>query len=677
MIPAHLPPDEVARLLALAELNLLDTPADPVLDGLVRCAASMIGCPIALVSLVDRDRQWFKAGIGLNMTQTPREPAFCAHAILGDGLFEVPDAASDPRFADNPLVVGEPHVRFYAGAPLDIDGRKIGTLCVIDHQPRRLDAAQRSLLIDLARAVEHWIMSWREHHQLRETQGFVAKVARLVPGAFFQYRMAADGRSSFPYASDGLQAVYELPPYSVPGDATPVFERLHPDDRAGVHSAIERSASMLTPWYQQYRVQLPERGERWLESHATPERIDDGSVLWHGFVQDITARREFERLSCEKLASERASQAKSEFLARVSHELRTPLNAVLGFTQLMQADAQLTKRTQGHLQHVRDAGQHLLDLVDDILDLTRIEQGMHALRAEPVSVAGVLEASLALIEPLAKQRAIRVMPVCGGTNVVAHADARAIGQVLLNLLSNGVKYNPEQGRLWVEVRTVGAEVVVCVSDEGKGLSHAQRERLFRPFERLGAEDSKIQGSGLGLVISKQLVEAMHGRLEVHDRPEGGCRFEMWLPTLPSATRPNLPQAQQRSARDMGSDVGGPLVLCAEDDPVNTLLLQHLFKLKGGQRMLCAQDGEEALRLARQHRPELLISDTSMPVMDGLALVKAIRADPVLRSMRCIALSGDAATESRALALGSGYDEYWTKPLDFAVLQREIERLQAG
>jgi PAS domain S-box-containing protein len=632
------------------------------------------------VSLVDKDRQWFKARAGLEATQTPREFAFCAHAILDTDLFVVSDAAIDPRFSDNPLVTGEPRVRFYAGAPLAVDGQNIGTLCVIDREPRKLDATQRSMLIDLARAVEHWIVSWREHKQLRETQGFLTKIAHHVPGMFYQYRLNADGSSQFPYASEGIEAIYELTAESVRGDARPIFDRLHPDDLIEVRLAIERSAQTLMPWCQQYRVVLPERGLRWLEGHATPERLEGGAVLWSGFIQDITERRASEQVLREKLASERASQAKSEFLSRVSHELRTPLNAVLGFTQLMQADMQLTERTHAHLEQVRKGGHHLLDLVNDILDLTRIERGHMPLRNVPIEVIDALEASLSLIEPLARERGVRIVLVRGNEDAVVRADPRALGQVLLNLLSNAVKYNREQGALSVEIRSLDAEVSICVSDEGRGLTTEQRQQIFQPFNRLGAEDSRVHGSGLGLVISKQLVEAMHGRLEVHDRADGGCRFEIWLPANPTASQTgpiplDEPAEPLRSTR-LGRDAPPPLVLCVEDDPVSALLLREFVKAVAGCRLLFAEDGESALQLAALHRPVLMLSDINLPKMDGLALIRAIRADPALRAMRCIALSGDAMADSRDRALLAGFDDYWTKPLDLSLLDREIAGIEA-
>jgi signal transduction histidine kinase/CheY-like chemotaxis protein len=478
-----------------------------------------------------------------------------------------------------------------------------------------------------------------------------------------------------------MAAVYELTPEATCGDARVVFDRLHPDDRAALCASIAQSAQALTPWFQQYRVVLPVRGLRWLEGHATPERQADGAVLWCGFIHDITERRAAEQVVRENFASERASRAKSEFLSRVSHELRTPLNAVLGFARLLQADASLNPRSRIHLDLVLNAGQLLLDLVNDILDLSRIEHGLLALHRGPVNVLDVLSASLALIEPLATERGVRIMPVrCSGA-VVAQADARALGQVLLNLLSNGVKYNCEGGALWAELRCQGAEVVVCIADEGRGLTAGQRRQLFQPFNRLGAETGQVPGFGLGLVISKQLVEAMRGRLEVHDRRGGGCRFEVWLPRDPLPQRvvpaPRSPDIVLGPAPPADRGAAMPLVLCVEDNPVNALLIKEVISAIGGYRVLVAKDGDEALALAGVHRPTLMLSDINMPKMDGLALVQAIRADPALRAMRCIATSGDAMAAARDRALAAGFDAYWVKPLDLPVLEQVLRSHGAG
>jgi signal transduction histidine kinase/ActR/RegA family two-component response regulator len=664
---ALMPPDQAARLLVLDPMCILDTPADPVLDSLVRSVAAVLDCPIALVSLVAEGRHGLKAGAGLDVAEFEGELVFCAETMRSDEAFEVPDARLDPRFAANALVTGAPHVRFYAGMPLRVGGRAIGTLCVIDHRPRTLGAAQRTLLADLAHAVEHWIVSWREHNELREYQRFLGNIARHVSGMFFQFRLAADGSCHFPFASSGIDSIYELTPQDVGRDGAVALARLHPDHQHDVRHAIWRSATTLAPWNQQYRVCLPERGERWLEGHATPQRVDDGSVLWHGFIHDITSRREVGHAKREQVASERASQAKSEFLSRLSHELRTPLNSVLGFTQLMQEDDQLPDRARAQLEHIRKAGAHLVDLVGDMLDLTRIEQGLHDLTLGRVAVTTVIDEALQMLEPLALEYGVHLMPLQGDADAIVRADARALGQVLMNLLSNGTKYNHCDGLLWIEVRKAGPTVVISVNDEGPGLTEAQRARLFRPFERLGAERSRVPGSGLGLVITKQLVEAMRGALAVHPRAEGGCRFEVRLPAWREfpITRP----ASLDAANDESPDL--PLVLCVEDDPLSALLLREAVRSVSRCRLRFTNDGGEALRMARELRPELVITDLNLLGTDGYALVRALRADPLLRETRCIGLSGNADPHTHELALDAGFDAYWTKPLDLNRLRLEV------
>ena len=193
--------------------------------------------------------------------------------------------------------------------------------------------------------------------------------------------------------------------------------------------------------------------------------------------------------------------------------------------------------------------------------------------------------------------------------MVAHADPRALGQVLLNLRSNGVKYNREQGALWVEVRSAGAEVAISVGDEGLGLTAEQRCKLFQPFDRLGAEDGKVAGSGLGLVISKQLIEAMQGRLEVHDQPHGGCRFKVWLPASPAPGGETEGPAGATNRAQPKAEL--PLMLCVDDNPVNPLLLQEIIEIIGGCRLLLAPDGESALEMAQRHRPNVMVSDPGL------------------------------------------------------------------
>ncbi|MBP8184895.1 MAG: PAS domain S-box protein, partial [Pseudomonas sp.] len=417
---APLPANEAERLAALARYNILDTPAEEEFDDFTKLAAQICAVPIALVSLIDAQRQWFKSRVGLDAEETAREIAFCAHAILNNQLFEVTNTLEDPRFADNPLVTGAPDIRFYAGAPLTThDGFNLGTLCVIDRTPRQLNPQQRDALARLGRQVVrqlelrqnaerhsqqlalqramisnagiamittdtlgridsvnqaaaqlleysaaalhgqsicvlHNPLQLRARAQLAnikepfallvnkalsgareslewiylrsdgrplpvqlsvsairndamELQGylFIARdllqreqlqqrlqhLAAQLPGMVYQFLLRADGTSCFPYASTGISDVYGCAPEQVINSADPVFALLHPDDLAAVSASIEHSAQQLCQWQAEYRVLHPTKGLIWLEGRASPERRDDGSTLWHGFITDISTRK--------------------------------------------------------------------------------------------------------------------------------------------------------------------------------------------------------------------------------------------------------------------------------------------------------------------------------------------------------------------------------------------------
>ena len=291
--------DEERRLATLGRYGVLDTPPEQAFDDLTRLAAQVLGTPIALVSLIDRDRQWFKSRVGVEVCSTPRDQAFCAHAIHGDDVMVVEDARLDARFASNPLVTGELGIRFYAGAPLIAeDGSALGTLCIIDRQPRRLDAAQRDTLALLSRQVMAQLTLLRQSLHLEsllsELQGrtqLLSQLSNRVPGVIYQYQRFPDGSSCFPYASERMWDMFEVHPEDTLRDAAGVIARVHPQDLEGVLSSIETSYSGLLPWRHEFRVVLPQQGTKWRFGDAVPERLADGSVLWHGFITDITERR--------------------------------------------------------------------------------------------------------------------------------------------------------------------------------------------------------------------------------------------------------------------------------------------------------------------------------------------------------------------------------------------------
>ena len=299
MPSACLPIDESDRLRSLLECEILDSAPEEIFDDLTRLAARLCDTPIALVSLVDETRQWFKAKVGLDATETDRDSAFCAHAILGHEPFVVTNAATDSRTCDNPLVLGPPYIRFYAGVPLRTDdGHALGTLCVIDTKPRGISSQQLADLKSLARQVISQLELRKLNNtlsksktQLREMHNRLNEIAAQVPGVVYQFELRPDGTSCFPYASEGIREIYRVSPQDVVDDATPVFQVLHPDDYDRVVDSIQASARNLTTWRQHYRVCFPDGEVRWLYGNSTPIRRDNGSVLWHGFITDETENR--------------------------------------------------------------------------------------------------------------------------------------------------------------------------------------------------------------------------------------------------------------------------------------------------------------------------------------------------------------------------------------------------
>ncbi|MBC7966893.1 MAG: GAF domain-containing protein [Fuerstia sp.] len=277
---ARIPADEMQRLNSLRECCILDSSPEKTFDDLTALAARLCDAPIALVSLVDAERQWFMSAVGTEAKETHRDSAFCAHAILGREPLVVRDAAIDPRTFDNALVLGPPHIRFYAGIPLRTgDGHALGTLCVIDTAPRDITARQLADLDSLARLVTSQLELRRLNRVLSQSQSQLQQmhtrlneIATQVPGVVFQFELRPDGSSCFPYASEGIRKIYRVSPEEVQHDATAVFSVLHPDDCEGVVESMRISARDLAPFRHEYRVQFPDGEVRWLYGNSIPSR---------------------------------------------------------------------------------------------------------------------------------------------------------------------------------------------------------------------------------------------------------------------------------------------------------------------------------------------------------------------------------------------------------------------
>ncbi|MDL2339229.1 MAG: ATP-binding protein [Pseudomonadota bacterium] len=387
-----------------------------------------------------------------------------------------------------------------------------------------------------------------------------------------------------------------------------------------------------------------------------------------GICTDVTQRQTLDALKRDKLDAEKASRSKSEFMSRVSHELRTPLNGILGFAQLMALDSEhpLAPAQSQRLDVLRQSGSRLLSLIDQLLEVSRIEQGRLRLRNRPIDVRLLVERCAVELMPLAQQRGIELLVQIPLTSGPVRADPDALEQVVTNLLSNAIKYNRPKGRVRVRFE-VADQGVLTVDDTGIGMSEEQLNKLFEPFNRLGAERTETQGSGLGLVITRKLVRAMGGRIDVLSRPGRGSRFAVSLP-LAKAGRPKPPDVQTPPEATSVWDNGvEQVVLYVEDDEVNTILMEQIFRSQPNWRLLTAATGPEGLEIAQEHDLSLVLLDLNLPGLSGFEVMERLKAHEHTRHLRCIALSADALPHQIQQALSLGFDDYWTKPIDVATV----------
>lgn len=534
----------------------------------------------------------------------------------------------------------------------------------------------------------------KERRRLEYQLLAIKRVAEEAPGMLFQLRESPDGRLAFTYMTEGVRTLFGVTSAQVLADAETWWAVLHPADRGLLREAIRQSATTLRPLRMEYRVLLDGR-EQWRETHASPLAELDGAVLWHGYAQDITGRRETEQHRHEREAAERASQAKSAFLARMSHELRTPLNGILGFARLLRTQgAPLDPDQRRKLGYIEAAGDSLLHLVNEVLELSRIEAGHTSIHVQPTQIDPVLRRAIRLVEPLAESRHVALQPPAQ-QGWRAMADAGRLLQVLLNLLSNAIKYGPVGGQVTLSVQAQGEMVNVSVQDQGPGLSDAQQRQLFQPFNRLGAEQSGVEGVGLGLVITRGLVELMGGTLSLKSAPGQGACFTVSLQAVqgetPGEVAPHEPWASTGAGALDELPTGGPQpepsaeltaqpvhdILYVEDNRVNAILMTSVFEDQPAFRLTVAETGQEALDLAARMQPSVLMLDMHLPDMDGLALLAALRRQAHLRHVPAVVVSADAMPADIERAMDAGFSAYWTKPLDIARLMSELKGLVVG
>ena len=519
------------------------------------------------------------------------------------------------------------------------------------------------------------VTAWRAAQtELSAASGYLEEIARSTPVILLR------GRSPelvLDYISPSVESILGYPPAAVVGVPRWVVDVIEPGEREATQAALMASAEAReTRFVRELRYMTAAGDTR--DMHVTLRRTfnDDGSWQFNGTLVDMTERNETERQLREaKEAAELANRAKSEFLSGVSHELRTPLNAVLGFGQLLERAELPGPEDRDAVAQVLRGGRRLLEMVDGLIELARVDAGRLTLSIEPVAVDEVLHDTADLIRPAADARGLVVRLPAADPGAWVLADGRRLRQVLLNLLSNAVKHSPSGGEIVVgrEPGTASGRWRISVADDGPGIAPEVRDHLFTPFRRgASAGDGAPGGLGVGLALSAGLIEAMAGTIGVDSTPGRGSTFHVELPATDTPAAPPGPDA---GPVDAGA--AHRTVVYIEDNLPNLGLVERILTARPGTRLVAAMQGRLGLELVRQHEADLVLLDLHLPDISGEEVLDALRGDPRTRDIPVLVLSSSNGPGLRRRLEHAGADGFLAKPLDMDEFLGLVDRLVEG
>ena len=520
------------------------------------------------------------------------------------------------------------------------------------------------------------------------------KIASRVPGMVYEFRLRPDGTMCFPYASEGMRAIFQVGPEEVNIDGTKVFSRVHPEDIASLHLSTQNSSKDLSLWSHEFRLQLSDGTERWIAGTAAPTRESDGSTLWHGYVADITDRKQVEQnLIVAHAAAEEANRAKSAFLANMSHEIRTPLTAMLGFAEILgeeDTSPQKLEHRKNITETIKKSGNHLLTIINDILDLSKIEANKMTVEKVEMSLLSLFCEVETLMLPSAAGKGVCLdVSLSSPLPDRIHGDPTRLRQVLLNLVGNSIKFT-EAGRIQIKASSTCENnvtfVVVDIEDTGMGMSSEQTEKVFSPFGQGDNSMTRIHGgTGLGLSLSRRFARMMGGDVQLLYTEVGrGSCFRMQITLEPVADARWFVSLEQYKLSLKSAELAQPpattkirlsgRILLAEDGIDNQRLIAFHLR-SAGATVETADNGRIALDMIQRQEAagmpfDLLVSDMQMPEMDGYSLARNLREAG--SKLPILALTANAMSDDELKCIDAGCDDYTTKPISKSVLLSKCE-----
>ena len=613
------------------------------------------------------------------------------------------------RYKDDALGCG---FKSCASFPILVFGKLFGAISLYSDFTNYFKADEIKLLdetaLDIGFAIETNVIEREKYlaeEQLRESN---ERFNRLVSNLNDVVWTASIDGSEILDINDSFESIYGISLEEFKKHPNLWMDAVHPHDRAIAKASgkelFEEGKSQI-----EYRIVRPDGNIVWLLDRKSLIYDSNGkAVQMGGIAKDITERKLAEdeiknlnaslkikieertrQLAQAKTEADRANLAKSEFLSRMSHELRTPMNSILGFAQLLnrsETNPESTKR----IKQIMDSGKHLLDLINEVLDLARIESGRISLSLEPVQLSGIITETLDIVHPIVEERDIKIeLADSPFNNLFVKSDRQKLKQVMINLINNAVKYNRKGGSVRVEVgrpktevgsqkTEVGSQksvagletedrkpktIRISVSDTGIGIAANEQHKLFEPFQRIGAEISEVEGTGLGLAVAKKLVDAMSGSIGVESAVGVGSTFWVELPQTESHLERNG-QTRNRSIIANGDNTRGGTILYIEDDISNIQLVEDILQTERPKfRLLTEMYGKNAVKMATDYNPGLILLDLDLPDIHGSKVLKLLQTEPATKSIPVVVLSGDATTKRITRLLAAGARHYLIKPLD--------------